>query len=148
MARLTERIRADLTESMKARDARRTSTLRMLQAALQNEQIEKGRELTDEEATAVIARAVKQRHDSVEQYRKGGREELAAKEEAEIAILQQYLPQQLSDQEVEKIVQDVAQMIGAESKRDAGKVMKEIMARYRGQVDGRKVQEILNRKLP
>ncbi|MGA7613933.1 MAG: GatB/YqeY domain-containing protein [Thermoanaerobaculia bacterium] len=147
MPTLTERIRTDLTSSMKARDAARTSTLRMVQAALKNEQIDKGHELTDEEATAVVARAVKQRQDSIEQYRKGGREDLAAREEAEIAMLQDYLPQQLSETEVEAIVDQTIASTGATSKKDTGKVMKEIMASHRGTVDGRMVQEILAKKL-
>lgn len=144
---LTERIRADLTESMKARDAARTGTLRMVQAALKNEQIEKGHELSDEEAEAVLRRAVKQRQDSVEQYRNGGREELAAKEESEIVLLQTYLPQMLDDDATEKVVDEAIRHSGVTSKKDAGKVMKEIMAAHKGRVDGKKVQAILGRKL-
>lgn len=147
MAKLTERIRAELTESMKARDAARTSTLRMLQASLKNEQIEKGHELSDEEAEAVIRRAVKQRQDSIEQFTKGGRQDLVDKERAELGMLQGYLPQQISDIETEKMVQDVIAMVGAKSKADVGKVMKEIMATHKGRVDGKKVQQILNRLL-
>lgn len=147
MATLTERIKADLTESMKARDAARTSTLRMVQSALKNEQIEKGRELSDEEAEAVIRRAVKQRHDSVSQFRQAGREDLAAKEEAEIALLEGYLPQMLSDEETERIVDETIAATGAASKKETGMVMKQIMASHRGRVDGKKVQEILGRKL-
>src|SRR5947199_10035797 len=87
MGKLTEQIRADLTESMKARTADRTSTLRMVQAALKNEQINAGHELSDEEALSVIRKGIKQRQDSVEQYTKGNRPELAAKEQAEIEVL-------------------------------------------------------------
>lgn len=147
MAKLTERVRAELTESMKARDAARTSTLRMLQASLKNEQIEKGHELSDEEAEAVIRRAVKQRQDSIEQFTKGGRQDLVDKERAELGMLQGYLPQQISDIETEKMVQDVIAMVGAKTKADVGKVMKEIMATHKGRVDGKKVQQILNRLL-
>lgn len=147
MAKLTERVRLELTESMKARDAARTSTLRMLQAAIKNEQIEKGHELSDEEAETVIRRAVKQRQDSIEQYTKGGRQELADKESAELQMLQAYLPQQMSDLETEKMVQDVIALVGAKSRADIAKVMKEIMATHKGRVDGRKVQEIANRLL-
>jgi uncharacterized protein len=147
MGTLSDRIRADLTSAMKARDSARTSTLRMLQAAVKNEEIEKRRELSDDEVMAVVSRSVKQRHEAAEQYRRGGREELAAKEESEVLLLRDYLPQQLSDADTEKIVQDVVQMTGTSSRKDAGKVMKEIMGKYRGQVDGKKVQEILNRVL-
>jgi Uncharacterized conserved protein len=148
MAQLTERIREDLTSAMKARDALRTSTLRLLQSAIKNEQIEKRHELSDEEAQTVIRRAVKQRQDSIEQYEKGNRPELAQKESAELVILESYLPQQLSEIETEKIVQDIVQMVGATSKKDIGKVMKEIMAKHKATVDGKKAQEILGRLLP
>src|SRR5215210_99723 len=100
MGKLTEQIRADLTESMKARTAERTSTLRMLQASIKNEQINAGHELSDEEAMAVIRKAVKQRQDSIEQYLNAKREDLAGKEQAEMAILRTYLPPELSDAEL------------------------------------------------
>lgn len=145
--KLTEKIRADLTESMKARDAARLSTLRMLQAALKNEQIDKGHELSDDEAMAVIQRGVKQRQDSIEQYTKGNRPELAEKERAELVMLQGYLPAQMSDEEAQSAVQAVIAELGVASKKDAGRVMKEMMARYRGRVDGKKVQEIVGRIL-
>ncbi len=144
---LTDRIRADLTEAMKARDAARLSTLRLVQAAIKNEQIDKGHELSDEEAEAVVRRAVKQRHDSVEQYRKGGREDLAAKEEAEIAMLEAYLPQMMTREETEAAVDEAISRTGATSKKDLGRVMKEIMSAHRGRVDGKTVQEILGKKL-
>jgi hypothetical protein len=144
---LTERIRADLTAAMKAREAARLSTLRLVQAALKNEQIEKGHELSDEEAEAVLRRALKQRQDSVEQYRKGSREDLAVKEEAEIVVLQEYLPQMLSEAQTERIVDEAIAATGAASKKDMGKVMKEIMASHKGRVDGKIVQAILGRKL-
>ena len=145
--KLTEKIRADLTEAMKARDAARLSTLRMLAAAVKNEQIDKGHELTDEEVLAVIQRGVKQRQDSIEQYTKGNRPELAEKERAELQQLQGYLPAQMSDEEAEAAVQAVITELGVSSKKDAGRVMKEMMARHRGKVDGKKVQEIVGRML-
>lgn len=132
---------------MKAREAARLSTLRLVQAALKNEQIEKGHELSDEEAEAVLRRALKQRQDSVEQYRNGGREDLATKEEAEITILQTYLPQLLSEAETERIVDATIASTGAASKKEMGKVMKEIMAAHKGRVDGKLVQALLARKL-
>jgi uncharacterized protein len=145
--KLTERIRADLTEAMKARQAERLSTLRMLQAAIKNEQIAKGHELTDEDVLAVIQRGVKQRQDSIEQYTKGNRPELAARERAELEQLQAYLPAQMSDEELERAVREIIAETGASSKKDSGKVMKEMMARYRGQVDGKRVQEVVGRTL-
>jgi hypothetical protein len=144
---LAEQIRADLTAAMKARDAAKTSTLRMLQAAIKNEQIEKGGELEDADVMVVLKRAVKQRNDSVEQYEKAGRQDLADKEKAEIAVLEAYMPTQMSDDELEALVKTVIAAVGAESKKDTGKVMKEIMASHRDTVDGKKVQAVLGRLL-
>jgi uncharacterized protein YqeY len=148
MGKLTELIRADLTESMKARTAERTSTLRMLQAAIKNEQINLGRELSDEEALAVIRKGIKQRLDSVEQFTKGNRPELASKEQAEMEILKGYMPPELSDAELESGLREIVASTGAQSKKDMGKVMKEATARYKGRVEGKKIQEIVSRLLP
>jgi uncharacterized protein YqeY len=148
MGKLTEQIRADLTESMKARTAERTSTLRMLQAAIKNEQISLGHELSDEEALAVVRKGVKQRLDSVEQYTRGNRPDLASKEAAEIEMLKVYLPPELSDAELESGLRDIIASAGAQSKKDMGKVMKEASARYKGRAEGRKIQEIVSRLLP
>jgi uncharacterized protein len=148
MGKLTEQIRADLTESMKARTAERTSTLRMLQAAIKNEQINVGHELSDEEAMSVIRKGIKQRQDSVEQYQKGNRPELAAKEQSEIETLKTYMPPELSESELESGLRDIIASTGAQSKKDMGKVMKEPTARYKGRADGRKIQEIVGRLLP
>ena len=148
MGKLTEQIRADLTESMKARTAERTSTLRMLQAAIKNEQINVGHELSDEEAMSVIRKGIKQRQDSVEQYQKGNRPELAAKEQSEIEILKTYMPPELSESELESGLRDIIASTGAQSKKDMGKVMKEATARYKGRADGKKIQEIVGRLLP
>ncbi|PYQ61772.1 MAG: glutamyl-tRNA amidotransferase [Acidobacteria bacterium] len=148
MGKLTEQVRADLTESMKARTAERTSTLRMLQAAIKNEQINVGHELSDEEALGVIRKSIKQRQDSVEQYTKGNRPELAAKEQAEIEILKSYMPPELSDSELESGLREIIASSGAQSKKDMGKVMKEATMRYKGRADGRKIQEIVSRLLP
>jgi len=148
MGKLTEQVRADLTESMKARTAERTSTLRMLQAAIKNEQISLGHELSDEEALAVVRKGVKQRLDSVEQYTKGNRPDLASKEAAEIEMLKVYLPPELSDGELESGLREIIASTGAQSKKDMGKVMKEASARYKGRAEGRKIQEIVSRLLP
>jgi len=148
MPKLTEQIRADLTEAMKARDAARTSTLRMLQSALKYDQIEKGHELSDEEAMAVIRKGVKQRLDSIEQYTKGNRPELAAKEQAEMDLLKRYLPAELTDAELEGGLREIVASTGAQSKKDMGKVMKEATAQYKGRADGKRLQEIVARLLP
>jgi uncharacterized protein YqeY len=148
MAALTEQIRADLTSAMKAQEKERLSTLRMLQSALKNEQINVGRELSDEEAMTVIRKAVKQRQDSIEQYTNAGRTELADKERSEMELLKTYLPPELSDEELESGVREIIAATGAASKKDMGKVMKEATARYRGRADGKKIQEIVGRLLP
>ena len=148
MGQLTEKVRADLTESMKARNADRTSTLRMLQAAIKNEQINAGHELTDEEAMSVIRKGVKQRQDSIEQYTNANRPELAAKEAAEIDVLKAYLPPELSEEDLESGLREIIASTGAQSKKDIGKVMKEATARYKGKADGKKIQQVASRLLP
>lgn len=148
MGQLTEKIRAELTAAMKARDAERLSTLRMVQSAFKYQQIESGHELSDEEAMTVIRKAVKQRLDSIEQYTKGNRPELAEKERSEMELLKTWLPPDLTDDEIEAGLREIVATTGAQSKKDMGKVMKEASARYKGRVDGRKIQEIVSRLLP
>ncbi len=145
---LTEKIRADLTESMKARDTERTSTLRMLQSSLKYEQINLKRELTDGEALSIVQKAVKQRLDSIEQFEKAERHELAAKEKSEMALLRTYLPEEISDAELEAGLQEIITATGATSKKDLGKVMKEATAKFKGRADGKKIQETVARLLP
>ncbi|HEY2829158.1 MAG TPA: GatB/YqeY domain-containing protein [Thermoanaerobaculia bacterium] len=147
MGQLTEQIRADLTAAMKAQEKEKTSTLRMVQSAMKYEQIGAGHELSDEEAMSVLRKAVKQRLDSIEQFQKGNRPELAAKEQSEIDVIKDYLPPELSDEEIEGGVREVIASTGAQSKKDMGKVMKEATARYKGRADGKKIQEIVNRLL-
>src|SRR3954471_1308522 len=125
MGELTEKIRAELTAAMKARDAERLSTLRMLQSAFKYQQIEVGHELSDEEAMTVIRKAVKQRQDSIEQYTKGNRPELAEKERVEMELLKAYLPPELTEEEIESGVREIVASTGAQSKKDMGRVMKE-----------------------
>jgi uncharacterized protein len=148
MGKLTEQIRTDMTAAMKAKEAERLSTLRMLQSAMKYQQIEVGHELSDEEALAIIRKAVKQRIDSIEQYTKGNRPELAAKEASEMEILKAYLPPELSEEELENGLREIIASTGAASKKDMGKVMKEATARFKGRVDGKKIQEVVGRLLP
>ena len=147
MGTLSEQVRADMTSAMKAQDKERLSTLRMLQSSLKNEQINLGHELSDEEAMGVIRKAVKQRLDSIEQYTNGGRAELADKERSEMELLKNYLPADLSDEEIESGVREIIASTGAQSKKDMGKVMKEATTRYKGRVDGKKIQEVVSRLL-
>jgi uncharacterized protein len=145
---LKERIVTDLTAAMKARDAARTSTLRMVKASVMNREIEKGGELTDEEMTKALQSLVKQRRDSIEQYEKGGRQELADKERAEIEVIEAYLPQAASPEEIEQAITLAIDETGATSIRDMGKVMKAAQARLAGRsADGRLVSEIVKAKL-
>ena len=148
MATLTERLRTELTDAMKAQDKEKLSTLRMVVSAMKNEQINAGHELSDEEAMTVIRKAIKQRQDSIEQYTKGNRPELAEKERAEMELLRQYLPPELSDEEVESGLREIIASTGAQSKKDIGKVMKEATARFKGRAEGKKIQEIAARLLP
>ena len=145
---LKQTILSDLTASMKAQDAPRTSTLRMVKAALQNREIEKGGELDDEEMAKLLRSLVKQRQDSVEQYAKAGREELAEKERAEITVIDAYLPQAASLETIEAAVAAAISETGASSMKDMGKVMKAAQAGLAGQnADGRTVSEIVKAKL-
>ena len=148
MATLAEKVRADMTEAMKAQEKEKLSTLRMLQSSLKNEQINLGHELTDEEAMTVIRKAVKQRQDSIDQYTSGNRPELAEKERSEMNILKTYLPPELTDEELEAGLREIVASTGAASKKDMGKVMKEATARFKGRVDGKKIQEMVSRLLP
>jgi uncharacterized protein YqeY len=148
MGKLTEQIRADLTESMKARNADKTSTLRMLQSSFKYAQIEAGHELSDEEALVIVRKAVKQRLDSIDQYTKGNRPELAEKERSEMELLKTYLPPELTAEELESGIREIIGSTGAASKKDIGKVMKEATARYKGRAEGKTIQEIASRLLP
>ncbi len=145
---LKERITQDMTAAMKAKEAGRLSTLRMVKAAVQNREIEKGGELTDEELTKALQSLVKQRRDSVEQYEKGGRLELAEKERAEIAVIEEYLPRAASREEIERAVSEAIAETGATSMKEMGAVMKAAQARLAGRsADGRTVSEIVKGKL-
>jgi len=145
---LKQRIIEDMTAAMKTQAAARLSTLRMIKAAMMNRQIEKGSELTDEEILKMLGSLVKQRRDSVEQYEKGGRAELAAKERAEIEVIEAYLPQSASREEIEGAVAAAVAETGATSMRDMGMVMKATQARLAGRTaDGRMVSEIVKAKL-
>jgi uncharacterized protein YqeY len=147
---LAERIGQDLTVSMKAQDAARTGVLRMAKTALKNKEIDKKAPLDDAEAMKILQALVKQREDSVEQFTKGNRPELAAKEEAEIVILKAYLPQEASEADVAAAVERAVAETAAASAKDMGKVMKAAMAilAAAGQpVDGKKVNEAARKRL-
>jgi uncharacterized protein YqeY len=145
---LKQRIIDDMTAAMRAQDAPRLSTLRMVKAAMMNRQIEKGGDLTDEEMAKMLGSLLKQRRDSVEQYEKGGRAELAAKERAEIAVIEAYLPQAATREELEQAVAAAIAETGASSVKEMGVVMKAAQARLAGRAaDGRTLSELVKAKL-
>ena len=145
---LSEQIVVDLTAAMKAQDAQRTSTLRMVKAAMMNRKIEQGSELTDEDVQKLLRSLVKQRRDSIEQYEKAGRQELVDKEAAEITVIEAYLPQAASADEIEAAVAAAIAETGATSMKDMGKVMKAAQTALAGKnADGKRVSEIVKAKL-
>jgi uncharacterized protein YqeY len=145
---LVDEVSAAIADAMRKRDPARLSALRMLKAALVNRAIEKARDLDDAEARQVVTSLVKQRKDSIEQFSKGGRQDLADKETAEIAVLESYLPPAVDPATVERAVADAIAETGARLPRDIGRVMKAAMAKLAGQaVDGKTVNEIALRKL-
>jgi uncharacterized protein YqeY len=145
---LTDDVSAAITDAMRSKDAVRLGALRMLKAAFMNREVEKGRALDDGEARQVVASLVKQRKDSIEQFRKGGREDLATKEAAEIAVLESYLPAAADPSAVLRAVDEAITETGATSPKDMGRVMKAAMARLAGQtVDGKAVNELVRQKL-
>ena len=145
---LVEDVSKAITDAMKAKDAARLVALRMLKAALMNREVERGRALDEGEARQVVSALVKQRRDSIEQFTKGGRKDLADKETAEIAILEGYLPPAVDAVELEKAVDAAIASTGATSAKDMGRVMKAVMADLAGKtVDGKAVNELVRRKL-
>jgi uncharacterized protein YqeY len=142
------KVEADLKAAMKSGDKRRVGTLRLLLSVLKNERINAGRELTREEAEAVVRRAVKQRKEAIALYEQGNRADLAAAEKEELAILEGYLPLAMPEAELEATVRAIIAEKGFSSARDVGQLMKELMARHRGRVDGKRAQEIARKILP
>lgn len=143
-----DRISEDLIAAMRAKEATRLSTLRMAKAALMNREVERGRALDDTESLQVIASLIKQRRDSIEQFRKGGREDLAVKEEAELAVLDAYLPPPVGEAEIAAAVDAAIAETGATGAKDMGRVMKAVMARFTGStLDGKVVSELVRKRL-
>jgi len=142
---LNEQIQKDLEAAMKGKEELKVSTLRLLMAEIRNKQIEKQEEPNDEEIIALIRKAVKQRQEAIESYQKGERNDLAEKEKSEMAILSNYLPQELSASEVEKVVKEVIGEVGVSGPQDFGKVMNGVMNKLKGKVDGAKVAEAVKK---
>ena len=145
---LREQLREDLKAAMRAQDATRRGTIRMLEAAIKNAEIEKrGQELEDSDILAILQRQLKQRRDSIEQFERGGRQDLADIERAEIEVIQAYLPEQLSEDDIEAAAQRVIDQTGASGPGDRGKVMGPLMQELRGKADGSAVNAVVSRLL-
>lgn len=145
---LIEQITIDLREALKTKDTLRASCLRMLKAAVTNKEVEKGRgSLKDEDIQSVISSMIRRSKEAIEGFRQGNREDLVSKEEAELKILSQYLPVQLSPAEIEKTIKEVMVELSANGVKDLGKLMKAAMARLGGKAQGKEVNEIAKRLL-
>ncbi len=144
---MVEKLKQDMIEAMKAKDKDRLTTIRMIKGDLDKEHIDKKREINDDLLIEVVNRGIKQRKDSIAEFEKGGRNDLIAKTQAEIDILQNYLPEQLSEEEVIAIIDEAFQVVNPESARDMGKVMKEVTPKLKGKADMKVVSEIIKSKL-
>ncbi len=152
MTTLARRLQDEMQRALRAGDALRVSTIRLVRAAAHNAEIERGRPLADEELEAVIRQEAKRRREAIEAFAKGGRDDLVQKETLELAILSEYLPAQLSESELKAIVAATASAVGVQSERDIGKVMAAVMPKVKGRADGaavnRLVREWLHERAP
>ena len=145
---LQEKIQTQITDAMRAKDQLRLDVLRMMKSAVKLKEVEKMKALEENEVIAILNTMVKQRKDSIDQFRKGGREELAQKEEAEIKIIEEYLPAAASEDDIRQAIADAVQETGASSMKDMGKVMKAALARLSGKsADGARVSQLVKEKL-
>lgn len=147
---MKKKIQDDLKESLKKKDENKTSTLKMILASINNAEIKfkkKQEGLSEEETQKVIKSEAKKRNEAIEAYTKANRPELAEKEQKELLIIKSYLPEELSDEEVEKIVKEIVQKNGANSQQDFGKTMKEAVAKIQGRADGKKISEMIKKML-
>jgi uncharacterized protein YqeY len=147
---ISEQIQKDMVEAMRSRDELRLSTLRMVKAALQNKKIEKRAELDEKEAQQVLGTLIKQRRDSIEQFTKGGRQELADKEAAEIKLIENYLPKAMGEEQIAEVVKATIAEMGSPTMKDMGTVMKNVMAKLQAtgaRVDGKVVSELVKKHL-
>ena len=144
---MVEKLKKDIIEAMKAKDKETLTTLRMIKGDMDKEHIDKKREINDELLVEVVNRGIKQRKDSIVEFEKGNRSDLSEKVKKEIELLQNYLPEQLSDEEVNCIIDEAFSVVRPESARDMGKVMKEVSPKLKGRADMKKVSEIIKTKL-
>ena len=143
MSKIEDRLTEDYKAAMKAGDSQRRDALRSVRAALKSALIDKREPLTEEEALAVVTRQAKQRRESIEQFTLGGRDDLVEKEAADLKVIEAYLPQQMSREEIETLVSAAVDEVGATSMRDIGKIMKTVMPRTKGRADGKLVNEVV-----
>ena len=144
---ILQQLTEDMKQALKAQDKLKLSTVRMLISQLKNERIDSGKDLTPDEELQILMNAAKKRKEAIEAYESAGRQDLLAKEQQELAIIQQYLPAQMSDEEVEKEIDNIIKASGATSMKDLGRVMSEAMKALKGRVDGKKVQQLVRSKL-
>ncbi len=144
---ITEKVQKQIVEAMKARDELRLSTLKLLSSALYNAKIDKSGDLTEEEELVVVKKEAKKRKDAIELYEKGGAQDKADKEKAELLILEEYLPAEIGDDELEKIVTETVSEMGASGMQEMGRVMGAVMGKVKGQASGDRVSAIVRDKL-
>ncbi len=144
---ISERLSEDLKKALKAGEKDALSVIRMIKAAIKNKEIEKGTPLGDEDINGVLMSLARQRKESIEQFSKAGRQDLVEKETKELSIVQSYLPRQLTEEELREIIQDAIKETGAVGPKDMGKIMKSVMAKTKGQVDGKVVSELVKNLL-
>ena len=144
---MVEKLKQDMIAAMKAKDKDRLTTIRMIKGDLDKEHIDKNREINDDLLIEVVNRGIKQRKDSIVEFEKGGRDDLIQKTQAELEILQSYLPAQLSEEEIVSIIDEAFQIVNPEGPRDMGKIMKEVQPKLKGRADMKEVSEIIKAKL-
>ncbi|CAM4347865.1 MULTISPECIES: GatB/YqeY domain-containing protein [Saccharibacillus] len=144
---LSERLNEDMKQAMRSKDKFKLSTIRMIRATVKNQEIDLKRTLDDAEVLDILSREIKQRKDSLQEFKKAGRDDLAETVEAEIVIVAEYLPAQLAEEEVKAIVQQTIQETGASSKADMGKVMAALMPKVKGRADGKLVNQVVQQYL-
>jgi uncharacterized protein YqeY len=145
---LLGKLNDDMKQAMKDKDKLKLSVIRMVKSSAKNEEISQGKELTEDEVLAILNRELKQRRDSLQEFRNAGREDLAEPTEAEIEVLLLYLPKQMEESEIRQVVQDAIKQVQATSKKDLGKVMGAIMPKVKGKADGTLVNKIVQELLP
>ena len=137
----------DMKDAMRAKDKLRLSTIRMINSLIKNAEIEKRGELTDDEIIQLLMKYAKQRKEAIEMYEKGGRQDLVEKEKAELAVVESYLPKQMSEEEIRELVKEAIEATGASSPKDIGKVMQHVMPKVKGRADGSVVNKIVREML-